>query len=610
MLYLGGISIGNHLLALLAGPAVVIFLLATLLTAPAEDPAMRRSEWAAVAVVAGAWALLIGVGLGSGTLSLLGGGCFALAVLLSLRAGNPGFAALAIAVSAIGVTSYLYLYLRAGHHPILNEAAPDSFGRLLAVIRRAQYPVRTPLDDPTLPHGPDNPGRTLTLFGAQLVNYFQYFDWQWANGIRATFPVLGLTVAGRTGVTLLFISLGVHGFFSLAERDRGSWWMLLTLFLTTGLVLLVYMNFKPGFSLFYERYPNAADHEVRERDYFFVVSFLVWGLWAGLGLGALALELRHRGKGMLRRLAPAVLGLALLPALLNFGAATRRHGPDARLAADFGYDLLNSVPPYGILFTFGDNDTFPLWWAQEVAGIRRDVTVVCLALAQTDWYMRQLRDNPVREFDEAAAPPLWQGRHPSRPDWPLHTMTDQEVAAVRPTRLSDSLRVRIGPVSHTFPAHSVLYSNDILVIRVLQQNFGRRPIAWAITTGRDFQGLDGYVVQQGLVNRLFTEPPDVRADSIAAGQLGSGAIDIRTTARLAWDTYRYAGLLEGNHDWIDPTSAGVAGNLALSFTQLATVYDTRGDTALTLKNLERAAQLSTRKEVRETLEQVRRLLQQ
>ena len=109
--------------------------------------------------------------------------------------------------------------------------------------------------------------------------------------------------------------------------------------------------------------------------------------------------------------------VALVPVALNWSKASRRHGPDARLAADFAYDLLNSAPPYGILFTYGDNDTFPLWWAQEVAGIRQDVTVVCLALANTDWYMRQLRDNPVRPVDPAQIPKLWRDSIPPAPTW-------------------------------------------------------------------------------------------------------------------------------------------------------------------------------------------------
>jgi hypothetical protein len=163
------------------------------------------------------------------------------------------------------------------------------------------------------------------------------------------------------------------------------------------------MNFRPGFARWFERYPSGNAHEVRERDYFFVVSFIVWGIWAGMGLVMLARGIRARWSQGLR-LAPAVLFLASVPLALNWTAASRRHGPDARLAADFAYDLLNTVPPYGILFTYGDNDTFPLWWAQEVAGIRQDVTVICLALANTDWYMRQLRDNPARPVDLKGRP--------------------------------------------------------------------------------------------------------------------------------------------------------------------------------------------------------------
>ena len=143
---------------------------------------------------------------------------------------------------------------------------------------------------------------------------------------------------------------------------------------------------------------------MRERDYFFVVSFIVWGLWAGIGAGrARADGSRRSGEAPGAPGARAARWWRWFRSRSTGSSASRRHGADARLAADFAYDLLNSVPPYGILFTYGDNDTFPLWWAQEVAGIRQDVTVVCLALANTDWYMRQLRDNPARPVDPASA---------------------------------------------------------------------------------------------------------------------------------------------------------------------------------------------------------------
>src|SRR4029453_14400228 len=137
----------------------------------------------------------------------------------------------------------------------------------------------------------------------------------------------------------------------------------------------------------------------------------------------------------------------LLPFAGNFTAASRRHGPEARLGAAFAYDLLTPVPPYCIFFPYGDNDTLPLWWAQEVEGVRRDVTVVCLALAQTDWYMRQLRDNPTRPFEESRAPAIWQGRNPKEPDWPAHTLTNEQIAGIRPLALPQDLTIPIGAIT-------------------------------------------------------------------------------------------------------------------------------------------------------------------
>ena len=604
IVYLGGISVANHLLALLAGPAVVMFLISVLRETPAARPEDRRREWALAAVVAGVWALLIGSGLGSTPLTLLGAVCFGAAVLFAVPAGAGGFACLALVIAAIGLTPYLYLFLRSAQHPMINEAAPSTWDALLAVVRRAQYPVRTPLDDPTVLHGPDNPGRSLSIIWLQIQNYFLYFDWQWAKGL--TGAAAG-TSPLRLLVTIAAMVVGIRGFLTQRRVDRSGWWLLFTLFLVTGAGLLVYMNFKPGFSQGYDRFPDFNLHEVRERDYFFVVSFIVWGLWVGMGLASLARWIVERQRGLI----PAVglLSAAFLPLALNWKAATR-NGPDGRLAADFAYDLLNSVPPYGVLFVYGDNDTFPVWWAQEVAGIRQDVTVVCLALANTDWYIRQLREMPVREFREAAAPPVWRGLNAVKPSLPTHTMTDEQIAAAFDPNAIVSLgragfTVDFGPFKRTYPPNTFPEPNQIAAIRIMQQNLGHRPIVWATTTGRDFAGLGDYVIQRGLGFTLLAARPDTTAAGVSPGAFGGIPIDEPMTRRLAWDTYRYAGLLTGPHDPLETTAASIASSLSLPFGQLAAAAEARGDTAAMVRNLERSLQLSPNPALRAAFDAVR-----
>jgi hypothetical protein len=600
VVYLAGVSIGNHLLALLAGPALVTFLVAVLRLEPAADPGARRAEWGQVAVVAGVWALLIGTGLGSSALIVLGGLCFVVAAGYATLGGAGLFAFASLVLAVVAVTPYLYLYLRASQHPPINEAAPATFDALLAVIRRAQYPPRTPLDDPTLPSGGVNPGRSLRLIGAQLGDYVVWFNWQWArslDGMLGPLPV-------RTLVTMLFASLGLRGLFAQRREDRAAWWLLFVLWLVTGFGLVAYMNFRPGYDRWFDLWPQAADHEVRERDYFFVVSFIVWGIWAGMGLGALVRTLVARATPA-RRAAPALFLLAAVPLVLNWRDASRRHGPDARLPADFAYDLLNSTPPYGILFTFGDNDTFPLWWAQEVGGIRQDVTVVCLALANTDWYMRQLRDAPVRPLDLAALPPVWRDRVIPRPSAPLHTMTDSMIqSAMTGYVVRDSQQVTLGPLTRMLGKGEVLYPNDILVLAVLQQNLGRRPIVWGATAGRRFAGLSDYVVQRGLGFEIQSTLPDTTSPDLDLHRFAGVPVDVPTTDRLVFETYRYGDLLSRGSEGLESTSASVAATLGLPPALLVYAHASRGEPEPTRRALGMAVKLSPNPDLRAALQAV------
>ncbi|MEO8199123.1 MAG: hypothetical protein ABI679_01255, partial [Gemmatimonadota bacterium] len=289
--------------------------------------------------------------------------------------------------------------------------------------------------------------------------------------------------------------------------------------------------------------------------------------------------------------------------------ATRHNPIDSRLAGDFAYDLLNSVPPYGVLFTYGDNDTFPLWWAQEVDGIRQDVTVVCLALAQTEWYVKQLRDNPTRPFDEARAPAIWKGKAGPRPTWPLHTMTNAQIDQFTSTGtvLKDPQPVPVGPGFYTLPANQFINPNQIVLIRVLQENVGKRPVSWSMTTGRDFKGLNPFILQRGMAFELQSTTPDSTSPDIDSRRVDGTALDVKTTEALAWHTYRYAGLLDATEqdvENLEPTARGMTYNLGVPFTQLALAYQARGDREKMLANLERASRLVSDPNIKDALRQL------
>jgi hypothetical protein len=594
VLYIAGLAIGNHLLTLLAGPAVVAFLYLVARTTPASDPTERSRELTTAAVVGGTWFLLIGLGLGSTLLSIAGGICFAAAFLWALTHRRGGFAIVALAVALIGITSYLFLFIRSGQHPMLNEAQPDNWDALLDVIRRKQYPPRGPFDDPTVQHGAGNPGRSMLIIGLQIVNYFQYFTWQWGMGLKNIFL--------KAPFVALYSILGLLGCVAHKRADKAAWGMLFVLFLTTGIGLMGYMNFKPGFSLGFSHYPNFADHEVRDRDYFFVVSYVVWGLWAGMGIVLLARRAWEKAASGLKPLVTgAVLALALIPVATNWAEASRARRPIDQLARDFSYDLLNSVPPYGILVTFGDNDTFPLWYAQEVEGMRPDVTIVCLALAQTDWYLWQLRDQPVRPFVDSAAAPIWRGTAGKMPDWPTHSMTDEEIAgfAGRLTQVGQATTVPIGPITHTIPAGTILAPNDIAILRILQQNLGRRPITWSVSAGRDFLGLEPYLVQQGLVFTIMPTLPDSTDPRYAPRNLSGLLLDIPATTRMVDQVYRYAGMDSmATRPELDPAAEGIAANLANPVILLAVAMEAKGDPASALRLIETAMRIRPDEQLR------------
>jgi hypothetical protein len=581
IVYVAALSIGNHLLALLVGPAVSLFIWFTLRTAPAADPRERRIEWSEWAALSALWIVLIAVGLGKTSLLIVGGLLFAGALALCIHARSIAFPMIAVVVAAIGISTYAFLYIRSGLQPLLDEADPETWTNLLAVIRREQYGARGPFDNPLFSPGPDNPGRPILLVGQQFVNYFQYWSWQWGRA---------LPPAGFIAVSLIFTTLGFLGYDFARQRDRGLAYLLGVIFLVTGVGLVLYMNFKPGFSLFHEQYPGFDKHEVRERDYFFIVSFQIWSLLAGIGLVRGLRSLSGQGTRPVPRAAIAGAALvALLPFALNFRAASRRHGPDATIARDFAYNLLQSVEPYGVMFSFGDNDTFPVWYLQEVEGVRQDVTLVNLSLANLDWYLRQLATRPVRPFDPARAPGFY--RPPARPpEGPALRLTPQDIAGMAPMQVDRDAAFRSGGLELPVRRGQVLRVADQVILYMLASYLPDRPVTFGISSGRgSWLGLDQHNVLQGLAWRVAARPDTVKR--FVRGIQGP-MVDSARSRLLADSVFQFGKLFAADALDLDPAAQQVATSFSVLFIELGNAAAIRNDQPNALAYLRRANHLN------------------
>jgi hypothetical protein len=174
-------------------------------------------------------------------------------------------------------------------------------------------------------------------------------------------------------------------------------------------------------------------------------------------------------------------------------------------------------------------------------------------------------------------------------------MSDEEIAGMVPQRIAQPLTVELGALRHTYPAGTVFYPGDIVALRIVQQNLGRRPLVWSVTAGREFAGLAGYVVQQGLGFRIESEPPD-DADRRLYFAPALEPLDVALTRSLVDSTYRYAELEArrglGKRAAIDPTAAGIARTLAQPIARLAEAEAALGDAGAARRQLERAARIS------------------
>jgi len=252
-------------------------------------------------------------------------------------------------------------------------------------------------------------------------------------------------------------------------------------------------------------------------------------------------------------LASPILAIAFIPLFANWQAASRR-GDTTTM--EFARDLLNSVEPYAVIVTAGDNDTFPLWYAQQVEGVRKDVVIAVTSLLNTDWYARQIVRAPVSQYDEAHGPAIYRGRQWPRPTAAPVNMTLNEVDQVPPyVRLTEPQIFQAGNIRAEI-APGYLEKADILVLRMIKDNTGR-PIYFSRTTG-DYAhrlGLGPYLLTQGFARKLLPNVPTAGRDTVLAQ--GEGFVDVPRSVALWTDVFKGQQALIAKNDWPDRASVNI-----------------------------------------------------
>jgi tetratricopeptide (TPR) repeat protein len=503
----------------LAG-ALLLLSTVTFLVFAAQGKLERWAAWS------GAAAALLGMMVAFGDRDFtLGTALLSLAalgvplILLARRTREGRILALALLLMVVGYSTHLYLPIRAAQRPAINEGDPSSWDRLRDLLERKQYGQTSMLER----RGP---------LSAQLdKEFWRYFRRQWP-----LFPT------DRLWGSLVPLVLGILGAVWQARRERTS-------FLTTACFVGLTTA---GMILFL----NFTDREVRERDYFFQSGYHAYALWIGLGASWLigwVGDSFSTERGRRAAMAGTALLMMIQPFLLlrNLWYTHDRRGN--YVARDYAYNMLEPLAKDAYVFTNGDNDTFPLWYIQQVENFRKDVRVVNLSLLNTDWYIYQLRDEEPKvpiALDDATIKTLGQG-----------AVVDRD--------------------------GKIIYTNQFMVSHIMAQN--RRPDGgWKIppyfaVTVPEHQGFDPYFTLEGLVYR-------VNPDSLQP------EIDIETTRRSMYERFRYRGLFLADGTWDstvykDENAATLSRNYAAAHIQLAFHHQRRGELKLAIAELERVERM-------------------
>lgn len=433
-------------------------------------------------------------------------------------------------------------------------------------------------------------GENLKFFFSYQIGfmYMRYFMWNfvgrqddvqshggllngnWISGIKGIDAVhLGnqdeltpemLNHPSRNTYYFLPLLLGLVGFIYQFLKDKRNFVVVVFFFVLTGFAIVVYLN----------QYPLQP----RERDYAYAGSFYAFTIWIGLGVLAIG-EILSKKLNALHGNAIASIGLLGIPVMMGIQNWDDHDRSGKYTARDFAYNYLNSCEPNAILFTNGDNDTFPLWYAQEVEGIRTDVRVVNLSLLGTDWYIDQMK----KQCYESRPVPISmnkeqyiQGKRDiiyvvdrfegkpielkdvvefiasDKPETKLR-IPDEDAVAYSPAKsfklsvekkkvlssgyVSERDSSLIVPLMEWTFKKSYFQKNDMIMLDIIANNNWTRPIYMVSPYGDSDLGIGEYLQLEGFVYKLVpikTKPKDF---------LSVGRIDTDNLYNFYMNTFRW-----------------------------------------------------------------------
>jgi hypothetical protein len=584
--YIIGLSIGVHLLSLLA--IFFVFFLVYFRDRRREEMT-PKSILIFLALMFGGFAAIY-PGVVKFIPSLLSGsaGTWFVVVLVAAmlwivasKKLHPQFrmAVLAALLVVLGYSTYAIIPIRANDEPAMNENDPKDLATLYSYLNREQYGsyplMRGPNYDDAIQRinpevkkflprrwNPENV-QAYSKYSSDFeyfVKYqfghifLRYFLWNFVGraGDVQDAPVAFVTDPGdwseSTGYPNRYYAipliLGLLGIYFHFRKDWKTATSTMALFLVMGLGLVVYFN--------------MCEPQVRERDYFFIGAFYVFTIWVGLGVYGLW-ELIREKFGSVESIGVAIAGIAIVIAPLNmlkenFQTHTRHLN---YVAFDYAYDLLQSCDQDAILFTGGDNDTFPLWYLQYAAGVRRDVRIVNLSLVNTNWYAKQLKNSRPYgakavamsysdvELDQMR-PVQWDKQQINIPiDAAKFPMSDlKDVPAIQGQAIPSTLSLTVDATYTDPDGKKGLRQQDLMIIDILQNNISTRPIYFALSTApSDRVGLDGHLIVEGLASRVTPYTFPQRGDRYYPTINVPVTLRHLTTARAAADSNRAFGFM-------------------------------------------------------------------